>query len=82
LNSLEELFGGEGLFYATPLPWNRLHTITFSRLADRIIASAPKAGGSRGEGSVLGGLGNLLDGDNRYLFIIQQYCNHKLDLTD
>jgi hypothetical protein len=30
-------------------------------LADRIIASAPRAGGdSRGEGSLLGGLGNLL----------------------
>jgi len=41
--------------------------LPFSRLADRIIASAPKAGGSsRGEGSVLGGLGNLLDGDNRF----------------
>jgi hypothetical protein len=46
------IFGGEGLFYAHPSrPWNCLHTIfTFSRLADRIIASAPKAGGSsRGE---------------------------------
>jgi hypothetical protein len=35
---------------------NRLYTIlAFSRLADRIIASAPRAGGdSRGEGSILG----------------------------
>ena len=32
--------------------------------ADRIIAHAPKAGGkSKGEGSILGGLGRLLDGD-------------------
>jgi hypothetical protein len=36
----------------------------FSRLADRILANAPSAGGSRtGEGSALGGLGGLLDGD-------------------
>jgi len=36
-------------------------------LADRIIASAPKAGGSsRDEGSLLGGLGRMLDGDNRF----------------
>ncbi|HRX84411.1 MAG TPA: TIGR00266 family protein, partial [Phycisphaerae bacterium] len=36
-----------------------------SRLADRVIASAPRAGGKRrGEGSILGGLGGLLDGDN------------------
>ena len=33
---------------------------------DRIIAAAPRAGGSRqGEGSVLGMLGGMLDGDNR-----------------
>jgi len=42
-----------------------LQTLPFSRLADRILASAPSAGGRRvGEGSVLGGLGGLLDGDN------------------
>jgi hypothetical protein len=61
-------FGGEGLFYAT-LHAVRLfiQSLPFSRLADRIIASAPRAGGdSRGEGSLLGGLGNLLDGDNRF----------------
>jgi hypothetical protein len=39
-----------------------LQSLPFSRLADRIIAQAPKAGGSqKGEGSVLGGLFN---GDN------------------
>jgi hypothetical protein len=33
-------------------------------LADRIIAASPRAGGKRvGEGSILGGLGGLLDGD-------------------
>lgn len=60
------LFGGEGMFLATlqgtGVVW--LQSLPFSRLADRIIAAAPSAGGQRtGEGSVLGGLGNLLDGD-------------------
>jgi len=62
------LFGGEGLFLATLSGPGRvwLQSLPLSRLADRIIASAPKAGGSRkGEGSVLGTLGGLLDGDNR-----------------
>jgi hypothetical protein len=41
-----------------------LQTLPFSRLADRIIAASPKMGGKRvGEGSILGGLGGLLDGD-------------------
>jgi len=61
------LFGGEGLFFATlqgpGTVW--LQSLPFSRLADRIIAASPRAGGSgREEGSVLGGLGRLLDGDN------------------
>jgi uncharacterized protein (AIM24 family) len=42
-----------------------LQSLPFSRLADRILEHAPAAGGKRqGEGSVLGGLGDLLDGDN------------------
>jgi uncharacterized protein (TIGR00266 family) len=63
------LFGGEGLFYATLRGSGTVYiqSLPFSRLADRIIASAPRAGGSsREEGSLLGGLGNLLDGDNRF----------------
>ena len=63
------IFGGEGLFYATLRGPGIVYiqSLPFSRLADRIIASAPKAGGnSREEGSLLGGLGNLLDGDNRF----------------
>jgi uncharacterized protein (TIGR00266 family) len=63
------IFGGEGLFYATLRGPGTVYiqSLPFSRLADRIIASAPKAGGSsRDEGSLLGGLGNLLDGDNRF----------------
>jgi len=61
------LFGGEGVFFATLQGpghvW--LQSLPFSRLANRIISSAPKMGGGRkGEGSLLGGLGDLLDGDN------------------
>jgi uncharacterized protein (TIGR00266 family) len=62
------LFSGEGLFFATLTGPGRiwLQSLPLSRLANRIIASAPAAGGrSRGEGSLLGGLGGLLDGDNR-----------------
>lgn len=60
------LFGGEGLFFVKLTGPGRvvLQTLPFSRLADRIIAAAPRAGGEqKGEGSVLGGLGRLLDGD-------------------
>ncbi|HEX7942070.1 MAG TPA: TIGR00266 family protein [Gemmatimonadaceae bacterium] len=61
------LFGGEGLFFARLTGPGRvvLQTLPFSRLADRIIAAAPRQGGARKEeGSVLGTLGGLLDGDN------------------
>jgi uncharacterized protein (TIGR00266 family) len=60
------LFGGEGLFFATLRGPGRiwLQSLPFSRLADRIYAAAPQTGGRRREeGSILGGLGNLLDGD-------------------
>ena len=63
------IFGGEGLFYATLRGPGTVYiqSLPFSRLADRIIASAPRAGGNnREEGSLLGGLGNLLDGDNKF----------------
>lgn len=59
-------FGGEGLFLATLRGTGTvyLQSLPFSRLADRIIAHAPRTGGSsQGEGSVLGGLGRLIDGD-------------------
>jgi uncharacterized protein (AIM24 family) len=61
------IFGGEGLFLATLSGTGSvfLQSLPFSRLADRIIQHAPRAGGSRkGEGSILGGLGDLIDGDN------------------
>jgi uncharacterized protein (TIGR00266 family) len=62
------LFSGEGLFFTTLTGPGRvwLQSLPISRLANRIISLAPAAGGrSRGEGSLLGGLGGLLDGDNR-----------------
>jgi uncharacterized protein (TIGR00266 family) len=60
------LFGGEGLFLVRLTGPGRviLQTLPFSRLADRIIAASPRAGGARREeGSVLGMIGGLLDGD-------------------
>lgn len=59
-------FGGEGLFLATLKGSGTvlLQSLPFSRMADRILAHAPSAGGSRkGEGSVLGKLGDMVDGD-------------------
>jgi len=57
------LFGGEGLFFATLRGPGRvwLQSLPFSRLANRIFAAQR---GGREEGSVLGGLGRILDGDN------------------
>ena len=62
-------FGGEGVFLATLSGPGKvwIQSMPFSRLAERVIASAPSMGGKRkGEGSILGGLGDLLDGDNRF----------------
>jgi uncharacterized protein (TIGR00266 family) len=62
------LFGGEGLFFAVLRGPGKiwLQSLPFSRLASRIYAAAPQTGGRRREeGSILGGLGNLLDGDGR-----------------
>jgi uncharacterized protein (TIGR00266 family) len=57
------LFGGEGMFFATLKGpgevW--LQTLPISRLASRILAYG--TGARKEEGSILGGLGNLLDGD-------------------
>ena len=58
-------FGGEGLFLATLRGTGivLLQSLPFSRMADRILQHAPRAGGTqKGEGSVLGGIGRLLDG--------------------
>ena len=62
------LFGGEGLFFATLRGPGRvwLQSLPLSRLANRIVRAAPAIGGkSVGEGSLLGSLGGILDGDNR-----------------
>lgn len=61
------LFGGEGLFYAALAGPGRvwLQSLPLSRMADRIYKAAPAAGGSRREqGSILGGFGDLMDGDS------------------
>lgn len=61
------IFGGEGLFFATLRGPGRiwLQSLPLSRLANRIVAAVPGLGrGGREEGSLLGGLGGLLDGDN------------------
>jgi len=64
--NINSVIGGEGLFFATlrgqGTVW--LQTLPFSRLAGRILAAGAGTGmGSKEEGSVLGKLGNLLDGD-------------------
>ena len=60
------LFGGEGLFFARLRGPGKvwIQSLPFARLAGRMLAAAGSMGGqNRGEGSVLGQLGNLLDGD-------------------
>jgi uncharacterized protein (TIGR00266 family) len=59
-------FGGEGLFLATLRGHGKvwIQSLPFSRLADRVIQQAPALSGKRqGEGSVLGSIGDMLDGD-------------------
>lgn len=61
------LFGGEGLFYAQltgpGTVW--VQSLPFSRLAGRMLAAAgPRGGQNRGEGSLLGGLGDLIQGNS------------------
>jgi uncharacterized protein (TIGR00266 family) len=61
------LFGGEGLFFATLTGPGRvwLQSLPLSRLAGRIYKAIPGIGGGRREeGSLLGGIGDLLDGDS------------------
>ena len=62
------LFGGEGLFFATLRGPGRiwLQSLPFSRMADRIVAASKyvQGGGGREEGSVLGGLGRLIGGND------------------
>lgn len=60
------LFGGEGMFFARLRGPGKvwIQSLPFARLAGRMLAASGSMGGqNRGEGSLLGGLGNLLDGD-------------------
>lgn len=59
------IFGGEGLFFATLRGPGKvwLQTLPVSRLASRILSYGTVH--RKEEGSLLGGLGNLLDGDGR-----------------
>jgi uncharacterized protein (TIGR00266 family) len=60
------IFGGEGLFFARLRGPGKvwIQSLPFARLAGRMLAAAGGAGGNRGEGSVLGGLGDLIGGNN------------------
>ena len=60
------LFGGEGVFFARLRGPGKvwIQSLPFSRLAGRMLAAAGGTGGNRGEGSVLGGLGDLIGGNN------------------
>lgn len=60
------IFGGEGVFFAKLTGPGKvwIQSLPFSRLAGRIHAASPQTGRKRvGEGSLLGGLGDILDGD-------------------
>ncbi|MCB2080400.1 MAG: AIM24 family protein, partial [Novosphingobium sp.] len=60
------IVGGEGVFFARLRGPGKvwIQSLPFSRLAGRMLAAAkPRGGQNRGEGSVLGSLGDLLDGD-------------------
>jgi len=57
------LFGGEGLFFATLRGPGKvwIQSLPISRLASRILAYGTYK--RKEEGSILGGIGNILDGD-------------------
>ncbi|MBK8630057.1 MAG: TIGR00266 family protein [Sphingomonadales bacterium] len=61
------LFGGEGVFFASLTGpghvW--IQSLPFSRLAGRMLAAAGSSGGqNRGEGSLLGSFGDLIQGND------------------
>jgi uncharacterized protein (TIGR00266 family) len=60
------LFGGEGLFFArlTGPGHVWIQSLPFARLAGRMLAAAgPTGGQNAGEGSLLGGIGDLIQGN-------------------
>jgi uncharacterized protein (AIM24 family) len=63
------VFGGEGLFFATLTGPGIVYvqSLPFSRLANRILQAAPQGGGKdKGEGSILGGLGDVIGGNRGF----------------
>ena len=60
------VFAGEGVFFASLTGPGKvwIQSLPFARLAGRIGAAIGGAGPSRGEGSVLGGFGNLIGGND------------------
>jgi uncharacterized protein (TIGR00266 family) len=59
------LFGGEGLFFARLRGPGKvwIQSLPFARLAGRMLQAAQYQGGNQGEGSILGGLGRMIDGN-------------------
>ncbi|NQE60584.1 TIGR00266 family protein [Caulobacter sp. RHG1] len=59
------LFGGEGMFFARLRGPGKvwIQSLPFARLAGRMLQAAQGGGGNRGEGSVLGGIGRMIDGN-------------------
>ncbi|PRX54296.1 TIGR00266 family protein [Flagellimonas meridianipacifica] len=62
------IFGGEGLFFATLRGPGTVYvqSLPFSRLAGRVLAAVPRGGKDKGEGSILGGLGDMVMGDRGF----------------
>ncbi|WP_156254958.1 TIGR00266 family protein [Sandarakinorhabdus oryzae] len=60
------LFGGEGVFFARLTGPGKvwIQSLPFSRLAGRMMQAAMGRGQNRGEGSILGQLGDFIDGNN------------------
>lgn len=59
------IFGGEGIFFAKLRGPGKvwIQSLPFSRLAGRIAAASGPGGRQVGEGSILGGIGDMFDGD-------------------
>ncbi|MEM7687423.1 MAG: TIGR00266 family protein [Pseudomonadota bacterium] len=60
------LFAGEGVFFARLRGPGKvwIQSLPFSRLAGRMMAAAGGTGGNRGEGSALGGIGDIIMGND------------------
>jgi uncharacterized protein (AIM24 family) len=60
------IFGGEGVFFARLTGPGKvwIQSLPFARLAGRMLQAAmPMGGQNRGEGSLLGPLGDFIDGN-------------------